>query len=489
VTDEHRAESTGDRPRSTTERTPGHPTGVSPAIEVTEVAVSYGEESVLQGISASVDAGELVGLVGPNGAGKTTLLRAISGALDPDRGTVRVQGQAVSALSSAAASRRIAVVPQEPKLGFSFTVADLVEMGRHPHRSRFQAPTQSDREHVRRAMERTRTAQFADRTIDDVSGGERQRVLLARALAQDAPVLLLDEPTASLDLNHAVETMGLVRDLVAEEGVAGLAAIHDLELAARFCDRLLVLSDGEIVTDGPPSTVLAADRLADAFDARIAVESAPIDGGRTVRALDEPAIDTRVHVVGGGEAAAGAIGRLGEAGADLSLGPVPEGDRAVSTAEAFDAAVVAVPRFCAVDAGAIERARTLADEAEVVVLAAERVGPDAPAWRESARAAQRLVVLDGTDVGREAEDPEDDATSADRLATAPRVGREALPDVVAALASGPGTTPEETARADRRREATLADGGEGAEDHRGMGSDADGGHPSGADAIGEAGDD
>jgi iron complex transport system ATP-binding protein len=445
------------------------PESEPPAIDVSGVEQSYGDEPVLEGLDATVARGELVGLVGPNGAGKTTLLRTISGALAPDAGTVRVAGQGsdrglddVAALSSAAASRRIAVVPQTTRLSFAFSVRELVAMGRHPHRSRFQPPTREDRDLVEAAMERTRTAEFADRSVEAVSGGERQRVLLARAIAQDAPVLLLDEPTANLDLNHAVETMSLVRELIDEDGTAALAAIHDLELAARFCDRLLVLADGEIVANGPPAAVLDAEGLGAAFDARVAVERSPIDGGVTIRAMDDPDLDARVHVVGGGEPAAAALGRLGEAGADCSLGPVPEGDRAVSTAAAFDAEIVTTTPFSAVGSSTLERARDLAAAADATVLAADGVAPDGAGWLECCDAAEDLVVVEDAAAEGDAVDAVADVDAEDAallLDRAPTTDLDSLPGAVAAVVARDAAADRETRHRDSSAVATMADGG------------------------------
>ena len=180
-------------------------------LDVRDVDVELGGEQILDAVSATVADGRLVGVVGPNGAGKSTLLRAMNGVIDPENGTVLVDDQAVEELSSKAASRRIASVPQDTHVAFEFTVRQTVEMGRHPHIPRFGADDDPDA--VDRAMERAEVAQFADRDVTSLSGGETQRVLLARALAQEAPVLLLDEPTASLDVNHQIRTLELVRGL------------------------------------------------------------------------------------------------------------------------------------------------------------------------------------------------------------------------------------------------------------------------------------
>jgi len=211
------------------------------------------------------------------------------------------------------------VVPQDTTLSFSFPIRDVVEMGRHPHRSRVSSPTLEDRAAVERALERTRTTELADRPIDEVSGGQRQRVVLARSIAQETPVMLLDEPTGSLDVNHQIETLELVRELV-DEGRTVCAAIHDLDLAARYCDRLVMLADGDIYRNGPPSDVLTGDSLGDVFDATATVTTHPLTGSETVTAFPRSGPDgawtgidrdtVRVHVLGTGPIAARVLARL-----------------------------------------------------------------------------------------------------------------------------------------------------------------------------------
>ncbi|MFC6721805.1 heme ABC transporter ATP-binding protein [Natrialbaceae archaeon GCM10025896] len=261
-----------------------HPVRDGTTVTVENLSQSYGDVSVLDGVDLTVEPGEFVALVGPNGAGKTTLLRSINGVLDPDGGTVALDGTPVEELSSKAVSRQVATVPQDSHVGFSFTTEQIVEMGRTPHQSRLDWGT--DSEPIERALERTETAQFRDRAVDDLSGGERQRVLLARALAQEPSVLVLDEPTASLDINHQIRVLGLVAGLVSE-GNTAIAAIHDLDLAARFCDRLLLLSDGHIRARGSPESVLTDDALATAFGTTTAVTRNPATGTPTVAAFDE----------------------------------------------------------------------------------------------------------------------------------------------------------------------------------------------------------
>ncbi|MFP9059164.1 ATP-binding cassette domain-containing protein [Natrialbaceae archaeon A-chndr2] len=342
------------------------------------VEVTFGDLSVLDDASFDVYPGEFVGLVGPNGAGKTTLLRALSGALSPADGRVVIDGESIGDLTSKASSRLVSVVPQDTALSFSFDVRSVVEMGRHPHRSRFSPPSAADRNQVERAMERTRTAQFADRSIDAVSGGERQRVLLARAIAQDTPLMLLDEPTASLDVNHQVETLELARELVSD-GRAIVAAIHDLDLAARYCDRLLLLADGSIRADGRPETVLTGAALEDAFDTTATIGSNPVTGTPTVTALppSTAAVDSvrveptnlRIHVLGTGETAAGVSLRLAAEGASVTIGPVPENAIAAETARRQDLECVETEPFAPITAVDRERVVSLVEAADVTVFA------------------------------------------------------------------------------------------------------------------------
>lgn len=255
-----------------------------PVLALDELSVDFGATEILSAVSLTAEAGELVGLVGPNGAGKTTLLRAIQGIIQPTQGTVTVDGQAVGDLSARARGRHIASVPQETGLSFSFPVEQAVAMGRNPHIGRFGTTDETDRQKIQAALDKTRLTAFVDRPVTELSGGERQRVLLARAFAQDAPLLLLDEPTANLDINHAINTLELVRSVV-DDGTAAVAAIHDLDLAARYCDRLVLLADGAVLAAGSPESVLTRERLKTAFGVETVISSDPATNSPRVTAL------------------------------------------------------------------------------------------------------------------------------------------------------------------------------------------------------------
>jgi iron complex transport system ATP-binding protein len=360
----------------TVEDTHGDP-DASPAVELDGVSVSLGTVSVLSEVSLAVEPGTFLGLIGPNGAGKTTLLRTINGILAPGAGSVEVAGEDVHALSSRAASRVVATVPQDTALSFDFSVQEVVEMGRHPHRDRLgREPAAAGTDPVGTAMERAGVARFADRPVTEVSGGERRRVLLARALAQDTPVLLLDEPTASLDVNHQVRTLELVADLL-DRGKTVVAAIHDLDLAARYCDELALLSGGEIAARGTPGTVLENDALGDAFDARIVRSQDRVTGAPSVTAVPDPAPDRgeAVHVVAGNGSGAGLLHRLVGAGFEVSVGVLREGDPDAEVAAKLGCAVVSVPPYTPIES-ALDAARERARDADATLLADVAIGPE-----------------------------------------------------------------------------------------------------------------
>ncbi|WP_050034180.1 ATP-binding cassette domain-containing protein [Halorubrum halophilum] len=374
----------------------------TPPIEVSDLSVSFGDVPVVSGVDFRVERGSLTGLVGPNGAGKTTVLRAIKGTLSPDAGEVQLDGDPTDSLSAREAGRRVASVPQETSLAFDFRVRQIVEMGRTPHLGRFDGHGPDDERAVREAIEAAGVARFADRAITEVSGGERQRVLLARALAQETPSLLLDEPTASLDVNHAVRTLELVRDLV-DDGRAALAAIHDLDMAARYCDRIVLLANGGVRAVGPPAEVLTADALRDAFDAEAFVGESPATGTPTVTAFDgtagkDPPNPRRVHVVGSGRPAGRAVARLAAAGHAVSVGVVPEGDAAAGVAADADARAVTAPPFAAVPPERRDEAVALAREADVTVAVgkAGRAGDELGSNKAVLDASDRIVRVDDT---------------------------------------------------------------------------------------------
>lgn len=240
-------------------------------LEIQSLSVAYQETLVLQEVSLTVRPGEILALIGPNGAGKSTLVRAVSGLLPARAGMVRIKNQPVDRLSTMEKARFMAVVPQARELPGAFSVYQTVLLGRTPYLNWLGSPGKSDHAQVRRALEQAQVSDLADRLVGTLSGGEQQRVLLARALAQSTPVLLLDEPTTHLDLQHQSHLLNLIRQLVDESGLAVLMVIHDLNLAGLYADRVALIEEGRIRAAGRPEEVLTQKHLSALFQVPVNV--------------------------------------------------------------------------------------------------------------------------------------------------------------------------------------------------------------------------
>ncbi|HKA10048.1 MAG TPA: ABC transporter ATP-binding protein [Candidatus Dormibacteraeota bacterium] len=243
---------------------------MSAALELRGLSVTFGRSLVLSEVTATVEHGEWVALIGPNGAGKSTLLRALAG-LVAFTGGASVQDQDVGSLARRQLAMLIALVPQRPTTPSELTVAEYVLLGRTPHIGYFATERLSDRLAAERAMARLDLRHFSDRLLGSLSGGELQRTVLARALAQEAPILLLDEPTSALDLGRQQEALELIDGLRRESGLTVVSAMHDLSLAGQYADRLLLIDQGRIVAEGSPQAVLSEQAIAAHYGARIRV--------------------------------------------------------------------------------------------------------------------------------------------------------------------------------------------------------------------------
>jgi len=248
------------------------------AIEARDIGFSYGTVPVLNDVSFTVETGEIVGIIGPNGSGKTTLLKILSRTLQPQCGSVHILGEDLREIHPRALARQVAVVPQSSSIAFPFRVSEIVLMGRNPYQGRLPFETRTDRRITADAMRATDTFDLADRRITELSGGEMQRVIIARALAQQPRILLLDEPTVHLDLHHQIAVYEILSQLNAEHNMTIVAVSHDLNLAAIHCRRLALLSHGEIVAGGTPGEVVTEENLDRVYGVDVPVTRSDVTG-------------------------------------------------------------------------------------------------------------------------------------------------------------------------------------------------------------------
>ena len=234
-------------------------------LNVDGVECRYGSVKVLEDVNLTVEGGDFVGILGPNGSGKTTLLKSISRILKPHKGTILLNEADIYSLKSVEVAKQMAVVPQDTSIGFNFAALDVVLMGRNPHMKRFQMESEKDMAVARKVMSLTNIWHLAERPINELSGGEKQRVIIARALAQEPKILLLDEPLTHLDIINQLEIMDLVKDLCAKENLIVLAVFHDFNLAARYCNSAIMLKDNKVFSAGSLTDVLTSENIKSVF--------------------------------------------------------------------------------------------------------------------------------------------------------------------------------------------------------------------------------
>jgi iron complex transport system ATP-binding protein len=263
-----------------------------PLLHARDISFSYGRDaaapSVLDGVSVAIERGAVVGLLGPNGSGKTTLLRLLAGVLSPRAGGVYIDGRPIGSLARRDLARRLAMVPQDTRATFDFSVIEMVLMGRYPHLGPFALEGPDDLDIARAALEATGTAALEHRPFATLSGGEKQRVVIAGALAQASDVLLLDEPTTALDLRYQFEIAALLRELNRDRRTTMVVSTHDLNLAASICGRVVLLRDGRLLAHGPTSTTLTAGNIRALYDVEADVQFHERAGHLTVIPIGAP---------------------------------------------------------------------------------------------------------------------------------------------------------------------------------------------------------
>jgi len=374
------------------------------AIEIEGLEAGYRDAPVLRGISCLIEPGEMVGVIGPNGAGKTTLLRALTGLIKPARGTIRLLGENLEDISARRRARLVGVVPQSVDTPMAFTVEEIVAMGRTAALKSWGRPAGRDRRIIEKALVYTDTADMRGRFFSELSGGEKQRAVIAMVLAQEPRIILMDEPTSHLDINHRIEIMQIVERLNGEAGVTVLMVSHDLNLSAEFCRRLVLVHHGRIVSDGAPAQVLKEETLRRVYECDVRVQCGPADGSVTVapapRLLPEHSgRGLRVHVVAGGGCGAEILRRLVLAEYSVTCGVLNGGDSDAEVCEALDIDTALETPFSPVGSEALARAMKMAGTADAVVVCGVPFGTGNVANLDLAEAAARrgktVLILDG----------------------------------------------------------------------------------------------
>lgn len=351
-------------------------------ITVENLSCRYDGDYIFSGLDFRIKKSSFTGIIGPNGSGKTTLLRCLVKLLPPATGRVYLGEQDLARLSAREIAARVGVVPQKWETTFAFSAADLVMMGRFPHLKRFQKETAADHALVRKAMALTNTLHLAERPVTEMSGGELQRVIIAQALAQTPEVLLLDEPTSHLDLGHQIETCGLLKKLCRDSGLTVVAVFHDLNLAAQYCDDLILMAGGRILARGNVHQVLTGENLQRVYGPKVTVKEDPLTGRPWVTfrppVEEKTAPGTqwplRLHVIGGGGMTAGLLWPLQAAGCRLSAGVLNQFDTDWQAARELGIPVVEEAPFSPIGEKALEKNLQMIGDAEAVVLGCIPVG-------------------------------------------------------------------------------------------------------------------
>lgn len=349
---------------------------------------------ILKDIRLEAEKGEFIGLIGPNGAGKTTLLKCING-INRGAGRIEIGGANLKSLSSKAVAGKVAMLHQDTTVTFPFSVLDIVLTGRYHQLGRLRAESMEDYKIARSYMEYTDTLKFEARPINTLSGGERQRVLFAKVLTQETELILLDEPSASLDIAHEEQIFKYSAELC-RSGKTVIAAVHDLKTAVRYCTRLVLMKDGQIIADGTPEIVITQENLSKAYGVNALVYKNRISGlldfhmpGRADKGQS-----IRVHVIGGGGSASGVIRQLFENGFTITAGVFAHGDSDLGCTDVFGVRALVCQPFSEIDDEALKENIELVKAADITVFCDMPFGQQNIRNLEAAAYASKLVIIE-----------------------------------------------------------------------------------------------
>jgi iron complex transport system ATP-binding protein len=342
------------------------------------VHCSYGSVDVLKDINFEVKSGEFLGILGPNGSGKTTLLSSISRVLKPKKGAIFLDDTDIYEIKTVEVAKQLAVVPQTTPITFDFTALEVVLMGRNPHMPRFKMEDQKDINIAQKSMELTRTWDFSDRPITELSGGEKQRVIIARALTQEPKILLLDEPTTHLDISNQLEIMDLVKRLCETEKLLLVAVFHDFNLAARYCDSIILLKAGKIFAVGKSEETLTSENVREVFHVDSVVKRHPITGSLHVVPISRPVNlvqkSLRVHLICGGGTGSAVMKVLLDRGYRVTAGVLNLLDTDQETAELLGIPTVVEAPFSPITDKAHTANLSMLNKANAIVVMPTQFG-------------------------------------------------------------------------------------------------------------------
>lgn len=375
-----------------------------PATQTLDLTVHLSGKLILDRISFSAEHGDLIAVIGPNGSGKTTLLRAIGGLLDDHQGSIFIDGVDIASIDPRLMGTKIAFVPQTPPETHNFTTADIVSMGRYPHTSRFQIDSSNDDEFIEAAMAATDVLDLRHSKVSELSGGERQRVFIARALAQNTSIIVMDEPTANLDIQYQLKILKLMREYT-NRGVCVVTAIHDLSLASRYADKLILLKEGQIISSGLPQDVLVSENIKASYGISALVYNDPLTGKTTLSTNDDAGLSADVqsksvvHVICGGGTGGRLINSLIDAGINVTAGPLGSGDTDRMVTDILGVNYIPTMAFAPIDLDLFKTHTGMVDTAELVILCDMPIGPNNIKNLEAARFAKQLIILGEPELG------------------------------------------------------------------------------------------
>lgn len=379
---------------------------MSKAINVEHVSAEYVGRTAINDVSFQLSEGEMAALLGPNGAGKTTLLRVLTGLMRPAKGCVKLFDRDISTLSGRERAALVGVIPQELQIPMPFPVRDFVMMGRTASLGRWLSPSRKDAQIAERAMVYTDTVHLKDRPISELSGGERQRAIVAMVLAQQPRIILMDEATSHLDMNHCLEVMQIIERLNREENVTVLMVSHDLNLSAEFCQRLLLIDHGSLVSDGTPAAVLNEETLRRVYRCDVRVQKNPASGSVIVtpsRRLiaDHSRRGFRIHVIAGGGCGEDCLRSLSLCAYTVTCGVLNQADSDADVALALGLDVALEKPFSHIGQAALDSARNIAKGADAVVVCGVPFGPGNTAnlviAREALARGRKVLVMEGVE--------------------------------------------------------------------------------------------